>query len=214
MIGAVTVAFGFSIALAENSVYEISCRLNYCGFYVETENPLSFVNVDNEEFRIYFSNDTNSWKLDNRKLDNRKLFNRTTLLQADGNGDKPPETGWQDVNKNENVEEALKLISALASTFNETRKDKGSATLDGGVLCLDQKNKWIMLTGNDTRICDGNTTCQGGWDEVCLGREFNGTENVVISGGDPRTRGVYNLTRRSNVPLFYSRFDGWGFVRW
>ena len=210
MIGAVVVTFGFSIASAENAVYQIvDTRSDVAGFYVETEKPLSFHKLGTGNFTISFNK--TGWKLDRAESE--------TLYQADGESDKPPETGWKDrKNKNKEVRWKLKRKNSThTSTWQQIWKDKGSATLDGGVLCLEQKTnkpKGIMLAGNDPKMCDGNNDCQGGWDEDCLGIEFNRTEHLVISGGDPRTRGVYNLTRRSTVPLFYSRVDGYGFVRW
>ena len=74
-----------------------------------------------------------------------------------------------------------------------------------------------MISGGDPRMCDSNTDCKEDWDQKhCLTEDFQGTETLVVSGGESRTRGVYQLERRNGtgVPLFYSRVDGWGFIRW
>ena len=73
-----------------------------------------------------------------------------------------------------------------------------------------------MLSGNDTRMCDKNNDCEGGdWDENCLPVDLDGA--VLISGGESRTRGVYELVYKQdaeNIPLFYSRVDGGGYLSW
>ena len=73
----------------------------------------------------------------------------------------------------------------------------------------------VFLVFDDPKICDSNGDCKGGWDEICLGKDFNGTEALTIGGGETKTRGVYKLTRnQKSFPQFYSRVDGWGIISW
>ena len=38
-----------------------------------------------------------------------------------------------------------------------------------GVVCLEHgTSKWIMMTGDDERMCDNKKDCRKGWDENCL----------------------------------------------
>ena len=65
----------------------------------------------------------------------------------------------------------------------------------------------------DPKICDSNEDCMNAWDENCLGKEFKGAEAITISSGE--ARGDYYLERnQESVPLFFSREDGLGFIRW
>ena len=137
------------------------------------------------------------------------------LYKASGEDDGPPPKGWTNMDGTDIKSWAVIHTPSLVLTLDQTKSKKGSASLGGGAICLDQDATWVMLPGNDSKICNSNPDCNEAWDEICLGRAFKGTEALTISGGDTRTRGVYNLTRnQASVPLFFTRVDGWGYIRW
>ena len=109
----------------------------------------------------------------------------------------------------------------LVSTLKEIEANSGSATLDGGALCLDKTSdkktvKWILLEGDNPKNCDSKKDCKNySWDEDCPGKEFKEQEFLKVSGGETKTRGVYELKRNNaSVPLFYSKMDKSGYIRW
>ena len=85
-----------------------------------------------------------------------------------------------------------------------------------GVVCKPpgEDRKFIFINSTDDRICDFKKDCEAGWDErLCLGPRFEGTESLLISGGDRQTNGVYSLVRDDEgEPSYYSRIDGGSYL--
>ena len=66
-----------------------------------------------------------------------------------------------------------------SSTLSEA--NNGSTTLDGGALCLNQtSDKWIILNGEDSRICDSNQDCQNAWDEKDCTKSSNEALTIAL----------------------------------
>ena len=228
--------YELTIAVAENGTYEPH---PFEGLYVELEEPRVFQKLGgpdtNGHFHYLYENQSkDKWLMANR---HKTSTQRRKAYWATG-GNEPPAEGWKSKRSN-NTKEGWKLTKqqgALASTLEQAEEGKGSVTLDGGVLCLQNKKQddvtssrdnsktktgstttktWIMLEANDSRICDDNVDCEGAWDEDCIGRVFKAAKAVIIQGGESKTRGVYDLVRNNaSRPLFYKRVDGWGFLRW
>ena len=204
--------------LADKGVYEVTGGGGFRGLYVELE-PLLFQKLggpDGDGDFFYLYHEISLWKLGIGRNTTEKFEH----YKASGRDGDP--LGWTTITNWTSEQTVTKLTwrvikkTSLASTLKETETNRGSATLDGGAICLDKSSKkWIMLAGDDSRMCDSNNDCLEVWDEDCLGEDFNGSEALVIQGGESRIEGFYNLTRRKDaVPLFYSRVDGWGYLRW
>ena len=201
--------------LAEKRVYEITGKDGTNGLYVETEHSQVFQNIGDKKLYLF----RQSEELTEWRIGYGESINETQeYFKASGGKDKPPVDGWTNMKgDSERIDWKVIKKPTLVSSLNETETNSGSATFDGGALCLEKmtKDKWIMLEGDDPKICDSNKDCKEGWDEICLGKDFNGTEALTIAGSETKTRGVYKLTRnQKSFPQFYSRVDGWGIISW
>ena len=201
-------------ALAEKRVYEITGKDGTNGLYVETEHSQVFQNIGDKKLYLF----RQSEELTEWRIGYGESINETQeYFKASGGKDKPPVDGWTNMNgDSDRINFKVEKRPTLVSSLKETEANSGSATFDGGALCLEKvTGKWIMLEGDDPKICDSNEDCKEGWDEVCLGKEFKGTESLTISGGEIVTRGVYELKRnQDSVPLFYTKMDESGYIRW
>ena len=181
---------------------------------MELEEPLTFQKLGgpNKEkqfdFLYQLPEDQTTWWIGTGKSASHKIGS----FHAPG-GAEPPATGW--ISMGNNTKGSWKLTkqqASLASTLEQAEAEKGSATLDGGVLCLLAHKTWIILAANDSRLCDENVDCEGGWDipdKSCLGKDFRGTKALLIEGGEGKPRGVYDLVKNNDSrPLFYKRVDG------
>ena len=209
--------------LAEKRVYEIiGKKSGPIGLYVETGETQVFQNigktaVGRNMYLFRRSDVLNEWRIG---------FGETIKdlekesYKASGGKDEPPADGWTTMEGySDRINFTVTKKPTLVSSLKETVANSGSATLDGGALCLDKTSdrntaKWIMLEGDDPKICDSNEDYKEGWDEVCLEKAFKGPEALKISGGETKTRGVYELKRNNaSVPLFYSKMDKSGYIR-
>ena len=199
--------------LAEKRVYEITGKDGTNGLYVETEHSQVFQNIGDKKLYLF----RQSEELTEWRIGYGESINETQeYFKASGGKDKPPVDGWTNMNgDSDRINFKVEKRPTLVSSLKETEANSGSATFDGGALCLEKvtKDKWIMLEGGDPKICDSKKDCKEGWDEICL--EFQGTESLTISGGETKTRGVYELKRtQDSVPLFYNKMDKSGYIRW
>ena len=201
--------------LAEKRVYEITGKDGTNGLYVETEHSQVFQNIGDKKLYLF----RQSEELTEWRIGYGESINETQeYFKASGGKDEPPADGWTNMDGDpDRINFKVEKRPTLVSSLKETEANSGSATLDGGALCLEKvtKDKWIMLEGGDPKICDSNKDCKEGWDEICLGKDFNGTEALTIAGGETKTRGVYELKRnQDSVPLFYTKMDMSGDIRW
>ena len=167
---------------------------------------------------------TSEWKLGaGKKPENKGVtYEGVTYTASGGDGDPSSLTNISDWKSDQQANPPIWYVikkTSVASTLNQTKANQGFATLDGGAICVEKiSKKWIMLDGDDARMCDSNEDCEGAWDEDCLGEDFEGPETLVIEGGESRIEGEYNLTRsKESIPLFYSRVGDWGYIsviRW
>ena len=233
MLWVIVVALGPTFALSDTRVYEIADPTggapDLVGLYEETAERHNFQKLgdsDQTSYEYLFRHPENSteWRIGNCRVENGETVSGCNeYFKASGGDGGPPPNGWTAID-NRNIKNTKGIKPkpwtvlqrpSLVLTLNKTKSNKGSASLDGGAICLDQNAAWVMLRGDDPKICDSNQDCKEAWDEICLGKAFKGTEAMTISGGDSRTRGVYNLTRnQDSIPLFYTRVDGWGYIRW
>ena len=192
------------IALAEKRVCEVTgTESSVGGIYVEiSDDPLTFQKLtrrDKKEsfwFLFRLSNEPGEW----RAGFGRNISERVESFKASGQDDQPPETGWTNMKGKGKQWKVTLKETTLASTLKETEDNNGSATLDGGAVCLelDTSTKewvWKVLAKNNPKICDSNPDCMGSWDEDCLGEDFNGTKALMISDGESSVVGAYGLTR-------------------
>ena len=205
--------------LAEKRVYEITGKDGTNGLYVETEHSQVFQNIGDKKLYLF----RQSEELTEWRIGYGESINETQEeYKASGGKDEPPADGWTNMDGDpDRINFKVEKRPTLVSSLKETEANSGSATLDGGALCLnktsDRNNvKWIMLEGDDPKICDSKKDCKNySWDEDCLGKELKETESLKISGGETKTRGVYELKRNNaSVPLFYSKMDKSGYIRW
>ena len=199
--------------LAEKRVYEITGKDGTNGLYVETEHSQVFQNIGDKKLYLF----RQSEELTEWRIGYGESINETQEeYKASGGKDEPPVDGWTNMNgDSDRINFKVEKRPTLVSSLKETEANSGSATFDGGALCLEKvtKDKWIMLEGGDPKICDSNEDCKEGWDEVCLGKELKGTA-LKISGGETKTRGLYELKKnQDSVPLFYSKMDKSGYIR-
>ena len=201
-------------ALTEKRVYEINGTEKTApnGFYVETEKTQEFQNIGDKILYLFrHSKELTEWRIGHEDYNEIEED-----YQASGGKDEPPVDGWTDMDgDSERIDFKVIKKPTLVSSLKETEANSGSATLDGGALCLEKvvTGKWIKLEGDDPKICDSNEDCKEGWDEDCLGKELKGTA-LKISGGETKTRGMYELKKKQDsAPLFYSKMDKSGFIR-
>ena len=201
----VLLLLGVTTGWADNGVFEVNGG-PFRGLYVELEQPLLFQKlggpVRDGDFH-YLYHESSVWKLGIGKNENEKFEH----YKASGRDGDP--LGWTVTLGWAATKPAWSAIkkTSLASTLKETEANRGSATLDGGAICLDKSSKkWIMLAGDDSRMCDSNNDCLEAWDEDCLGKDFNGSAALVIHGGESRIEGVYNLTRHKDFKYILKWF--------
>ena len=159
----VSVLFG-ARAFAEQEVYRIKGTNNpIAGFYVQIdENSKIFQQLggpDDKGFYTYLYNlpeNPGVWNIGvGKNEENLKGF-----YTASGRNDEAPIQNWKSI-KGEVKAFKVEKNPSLVSTLSETEANEGSATLDGGLICLmPNKIDWIMLTANDSKNCDGVVDCK------------------------------------------------------
>ena len=128
----------------------------------------------------------------------------------------PPVKGWKNMGNKDQAFEVRKKPS-LVSTLEETEASEGSATVDGGVICLKQdsdKDKWIMLKSDDSRRCDTNQDCKNGLDKIenenCQSKTSSRTTtttSTITTATTPTTASTTKTTTTTTTTSTTSSFD-------
>ena len=162
-----------SVVFADQEVYEINgTKFEAAGFYVQID---YFSTLRLKTFRqlgsptdsglfIYLYNlrkKPGVWNIGVRNKEGQLQ----RLYSASGRKDGPPVKGWKSRKGADQVFEVWKK-SNLVSTLTWTEANEGSATVDGGLICLKQDSKkWIMKKGG-SRKCYDDQDCKNGMDVI------------------------------------------------
>ena len=176
---------GVSPVFAENRVYELTgTRDIVAGLYVETDFPLKFQRLGGPDKQGYFvylynlHNDSTQWRIGDGRTETEITDDYMAL---GGNNGAPPEAGWRTLSDNKKRDFKVIKKPSLWYGLKQTEENGGSGCLDGGVVCLDRStNKWIMLAGNDPRMCDHKTDCKGAFDEICPRKKPAACQGTVV----------------------------------
>ena len=199
MLCFVVAVFG-SVALAETEVYRINGTIkDAAGFYVQIDEDSKtyqklggLPNSDHFLYLYHLPKYPGNWNIGVRKNEEKVI---RSLISASGRNDRPPRKGWKWTKTGNALALEVTKNPSLVFTLNETEANEGSATVDGGLICLNQdSDKWIMMKEGGTRRCDNNQDCKNGMDvierENCTNDAFdsNATEsnpyNAVTEDGN------------------------------
>ena len=158
-----------TIAFAEQEVYKITTSNDAAGFYVQIdEQSKTFQKLggptDSDYFvyLYYLPKYPGSWNIGVKK--NEENVKRS-LISASVRKYRPPRKGWKSTKTEKAVALEVTKKPSLVFTLKETEANEGSATVDGGVICLKQNSdKWILLKRYDSERCDDNRDCKNGMD--------------------------------------------------
>ena len=79
--------------------------------------------------------------------------------------------GWKNMD-HESEKFTVVMKSGALSLLKDIEASGGSATSDGGIICLEKStNAWIMIDRNDMRICNRINDCENGLDEHLHGKD-------------------------------------------
>ena len=154
----------------------------------------------------------------------------SAVFRAFGEGEEPPFEGWKLVyddsfeGKPEGTEMLYMTVTSAGTTDNtlENLESKKGGHTDIGIVCEPDHGvevewsdlKWIFIDEKSEKVCDRTFDCFTGLDEMsCLGKSFQGTNTLQVSGGSQQINGIFSLELDElKQPTYYSRVDGGAFI--
>ena len=162
------------------------------GFYIEDEDETHFKKIgepDEDGDYYYLWLDEATWFSNGGwKMGDGKNFSEVDVwyFAEGGQLDAPPTSGWkyddlfsQHAEQPNNIR--VKPFPSLVSTSKQTEEAGGSLTMEGGVLCLDEKDKWIHVR----EVCARKKfQCQNQMDRnACLDLDLVSTRSQTVEEG-------------------------------